>query len=73
MRILVLVTSMNLYEFSQINNNEMGILIEKERDTQLYKDTKEEVDRLIRISDEVKISIEKVKNEKKKEKITNQN
>lgn len=30
-----IITSMNLYEFSQINNNEMGILMSKDADSQL--------------------------------------
>ena len=55
-----IVTSMNLYDFSQINNNEMGILIDKETDSELYKENKEEVERIIRISDEIRMSIEKV-------------
>jgi len=57
---ICIVTSMNLYDFSQINNNEMGILIKKDEDLQLYKDTKEEVERIIRISEEVRMSIVKV-------------
>lgn len=55
-----IVTSLNLYEFSQINNNEMGILIRREDDAELYKDTYEEAQRIIRISDEVRISMERV-------------
>ena len=55
-----IVTSLNLYEFSQINNNEMGILIRRDDDTELYKDTYEEAQRIIRISDEVRISMERV-------------
>ena len=51
---------MNLYEFSQINNNEMGILIERDADGQLYRETYEEAQRLIRVSDEIKISVEKI-------------
>ncbi len=43
----------SLYAFSQINNNEMGILIRREDDAELYKDTYEEAQRIIRISDEV--------------------
>ena len=35
------VTSLNLYEFSQVNNNEMGILIRRGEDGQLYKDAYE--------------------------------
>ena len=33
-----LVTSMNLYQFSQENNDEMGILVSKEDDEELYED-----------------------------------
>ncbi|MFN3731388.1 phospholipase D family protein [Comamonas testosteroni] len=55
-----IVTSLNLYEFSQINNNEMGILIRRDEDAELYKDTYEEAQRIIRISDEVRISMERV-------------
>ena len=42
-----IVTSLNLYEFSQINNNEMGILIRRDDDAELYKDTYEEAQRII--------------------------
>ena len=59
-----IITSLNLYEFSQINNNEMGILIEREEDSALYKDTYEEAQRIIRISDEVRISLEKIDQQK---------
>lgn len=55
-----IITSLNLHKFSKENNNEMGVLICKETDTKLYEDTYEEVQRLIRISDEVKISLEKI-------------
>ena len=54
-----IITSLNLYEFSQVNNNEMGILISRQDDGQLYQDTYEEVQRIIRISDEIKISVDK--------------
>lgn len=55
-----IVTSMNLYEFSQQNNNEMGVLVERDTDTELYRDTDEEVKRLVRISQPVKLSAESV-------------
>lgn len=58
-----IVTSLNLYEFSQINNNEMGVLINRTEDSELYKDTYEEAQRLIRVSEEVRISLEKVNTE----------
>ena len=57
---MCIVTSLNLYEFSQVNNNEMGILIQRSEDSQLYKDAYEEAQRIIRISDEVRISLERV-------------
>ena len=57
---LCIITSLNLYEFSQVNNNEMGVLIQRSEDGQLYKDAYEEAQRIIRISDEVRISLERV-------------
>lgn len=57
---LCIVTSLNLYEFSQVNNNEMGILIRRSEDAELYRDAYEEAQRIIRISDEVRISLERV-------------
>ncbi|WP_277560886.1 phospholipase D family protein [Acinetobacter beijerinckii] len=56
-----IISSLNLYEFSQVNNNEMGILIEKDQDELVFKDAYEEAQRIIRISDEVRISLDEVK------------
>ena len=56
-----IISSLNLYEFSQVNNNEMGILVKKDDDTDVYKDAYEEAQRIIRISDEVRISLDEVK------------
>ena len=58
-----IISSLNLYEFSQVNNNEMGILIQKEEDAEVFKDAYEEAQRIIRISDEVRISLDEVKTE----------
>ena len=55
-----IITSLNLYEFSQVNNNEMGVLIDKYGDPDMYKDAYEEAQRIIRISDEVRISLETI-------------
>lgn len=55
-----IVTSLNLYEFSQVNNNEMGVLITRVDDGELYRDAYDEAQRIIRISDEIRISLEKV-------------
>lgn len=60
---MCIVTSLNLYEFSQVNNNEMGVLIQRADDGQLYKDAYDEAQRIIRISDEVRISLERVATE----------
>jgi len=59
----IIVGFSGLYEFSQVNNNEMGILIQRSADGQLYKDAYEEAQRIIRISDEVRISVERVTSE----------
>lgn len=60
---ICIISSLNLYEFSQINNNEMGILISRTDDAELYKDAYEEASRIIRISEEVRISLERISNE----------
>ena len=60
---LCIITSLNLYEFSQVNNNEMGVLIRRSEDAQLYKDAYEEAQRIIRISDEVRILLERIPSE----------
>lgn len=55
-----IITSMNLYEFSQQNNNEMGIFITKAQDPDLYNATYEEVQRLLTISEEIRVTVKKV-------------
>ena len=47
-----LITSMNLYEFSQQNNDEMGILLDRGDDTELYEAVKREAERILELSDE---------------------
>ncbi|MDX1971191.1 MAG: phospholipase D family protein [Candidatus Sumerlaeia bacterium] len=56
----LIISSMNLYEFSQVNNNEMGVLVSRYDDTALYNEAYQESQRLIRISEEVKLSVERV-------------
>ena len=46
-----IIGSMNLYEFSQVNNNEMSVLISKKDDTQAFTDAVKEAERLIRQSE----------------------
>ena len=57
---ICIVTSMNLYEFSMVNNNEMGVLIRRDEDVDLYREAYDEAQRIIRISEEVRISMERV-------------
>ena len=59
-----ILTSMNLYEYSQVNNEEMGIYVTKEDDPELYGEIRTEAQRLLRISDEIRVSVEKVTKEK---------
>ena len=52
-----LITSMNLYEFSQQNNDEMGILVSAEDDEKLYKAIKAEADHILRLSKNVRLNV----------------
>ncbi|ANF80731.1 DNA repair protein [Acinetobacter sp. NCu2D-2] len=56
-----IISSLNLYEFSQVNNNEMGISVRKYEDDDVFKDAYEEAQRIIRISEEVRITLDAVK------------
>ena len=70
---------MNLYEFSQLNNYEMGIRIIKLEDSDLYNATFIEAQRLLTISEEIRVTVQKVlasnqdKNENKKTYLNLQN
>jgi hypothetical protein len=59
-----IVTSMNLYMFSQQNNVEMGIYVSREKDADLYKQIADEVDRIKRGSEHRTITIQKVETSK---------
>jgi hypothetical protein len=61
-----IITSMNLYEFSQVNNNEMGIYVDRNESPELYGEIYREAQRLLRISEEVKVSVERVPPEERK-------
>ena len=52
-----LITSMNLYEFSQQNNDEMGILVSAEDDEDLYKAIKAEAEHILILSKNVIIDV----------------
>jgi phosphatidylserine/phosphatidylglycerophosphate/cardiolipin synthase-like enzyme len=55
-----IITSMNLYMFSQQNNVEMGIYVSKKDDEKLYNQIAKEVDRIKRGSEHRTISVKKV-------------
>lgn len=48
----MIITSLNLYQFSMANNKEMGVLIDKNdpNDEQVYKDASNEIDFIIQTS-----------------------
>lgn len=56
-----IVASMNLYEFSQVNNFEMGVLLSKKADPDAFQDCFDEVLRLQRTSEKVELQVESVK------------
>ena len=55
-----LVTSMNLYEYSQVNNYEMGISVSRENDPELYGKIKDESERILRACDPIRVTVDKV-------------
>ena len=58
-----LLTSMNLYEFSQVNNNEMGILVSREEEPNLYGEVWKEAQRIVRVSDEIRVTVATIESE----------
>lgn len=60
---ICIISSLNLYEFSQVNNNEMGIVVTRADDGAVYRDAYEEAQRIIRISEEVRMSLEVIERE----------
>ena len=44
-----ILTSMNLYQFSQQNSKEMGLLVSRNQESQLYEDIRKEADRFERM------------------------
>jgi phosphatidylserine/phosphatidylglycerophosphate/cardiolipin synthase-like enzyme len=46
----MVITSMNMYEFSEKNNREMGVFLTKEKDALIYQKAYEEVESIIKSS-----------------------
>lgn len=57
----MVITSLNLYEFSMANNKEMGVLIDKkdDADLQLFEDAYKEVDFIIETSETFELTTDK--------------
>ena len=55
-----LLTSMNLYEFSQVNNYEMGVLVARDEEGDLYDAILSEAMRIVRVSEEIRVTVARV-------------
>jgi phosphatidylserine/phosphatidylglycerophosphate/cardiolipin synthase-like enzyme len=55
-----IITSLNLHRFSQQNNNEMGVFIQRAQDEKLFIDASKEVDRIFQLSDETNLGREEL-------------
>ena len=62
----ILIGSLNLYEFSQINNYELGVIIAKTKTPELYNEALKEIIKITKASDDINLK----KIQKKKEKLT---
>jgi len=56
-----IVSSLNLHELGDAKCNEIGVLVSKSDDDELFQSLSAEADRIIRISEEVRLSFEKVR------------
>ncbi len=52
----MVITSMNMYEFSEKNNREMGVFLTKNEDSKLYEDGVAEADSILVSSEKVALS-----------------
>jgi phosphatidylserine/phosphatidylglycerophosphate/cardiolipin synthase-like enzyme len=52
----MVITSMNMYEFSEKNNREMGVLIEKYKDQELYEKALNETNSIIQSSEQITLN-----------------
>ena len=55
-----ILTSMNLYEYSQVNNYEMGIVVSQEDDPELYGKIYDEARAILRASEEIRVTVSRV-------------
>jgi phosphatidylserine/phosphatidylglycerophosphate/cardiolipin synthase-like enzyme len=52
----MVITSMNMYEFSEKNNREMGVLIEKNKDQEIYEKAVAETQSIIQSSEQIALN-----------------
>ena len=55
----MVITSMNMYEFSEKNNREMGVLVELDKDSELFTKAVRETDSIIRSAERIELKKEK--------------
>ncbi|HEY3600614.1 MAG TPA: phospholipase D family protein [Chthoniobacterales bacterium] len=55
-----IVSSLNLHELSYATSNEIGVLVSRHDDEELFQSLGDEAERIIRISDEIRLGAEKV-------------
>ena len=55
----MVITSMNMYEYSEKNNREMGVHITKRNDLELYQDALKETESIIRSADLIYLTAKK--------------
>ncbi len=64
----IIITSLNLYEFSMANNKEMGVLLDKIEDTEVFKNAVDEIEYIISTSEKFSLGQRKPKSLYKKAK-----
>lgn len=62
-----IIGSLNLYEFSQVNNNEMGVLLSLRDDADSYHAASEEAQRILRLSEEIETKASQAEKEEPQE------
>src|SRR5262249_39646531 len=56
-----IVSSLNLHELNLVKTNEIGILVSRSEDEELFQSLVDEAERIVRISEEVRMSFERIR------------
>ncbi len=59
----MVITSLNLFDFSESHNREMGISVTKQADPDIYRDAVAEAGRIINFAERVYLKTQRIKNE----------